>query len=116
MMDNKTLAEQYMWLNQNKDWDHYILDSQGVIAPLCFGLMQKDLRSTINWINKNIVLNLPNYMPWPGLKTLGVLLRIATGMINKLDLPDDVKRKIHVNMINNVEQEYRRLDTESLPF
>lgn len=115
-VEEEATAKKYNWLNCNKDWDQYLLDCQLVFAPVKFGLLQKDLRSTLNWINKNIVLQLPQYIYYPNTKTLNVVLRIATGMINKLDLPDEIKQEMHMNMINNIEREIRFLDLENLPF
>lgn len=111
-----TTDEQYKWLKRVKSSDHYMLDCQLVIAPLRFGVLQKDLRSTLNWINEHVVLNLPTFLYYPGPKTLGVLLRIATGMINNLDLSEETKREVHMNVIHNVERECRILELESLPF
>lgn len=115
-VEEEATVKKYNWLNHNKDWDQYLLDCQLVFAPVKFGLLQKDLRSTLNWINKNIVLQLPQYIYYPNTKTLNVVLRIATGMINKLDLPNEIKQEIHMNMINNIEREIRFLDLENLPF
>lgn len=115
-VEDKSTVEQYQWLKNASDSDHYMLDCQLVLTPIRFGILQKDLRSTLNWINKNIVLNLPVYVYYPGPKTLGVLLRIATGMINKLDLPEEVKQEIHINVVRNIERECRILELEDLPF
>lgn len=49
------------------------------------------------WINTNIVVKTDINSQI----TEDVLIRIATGMINNLDIPDYYKRLVHLNLIKN---------------
>lgn len=115
-VQNKDPVEQYQYLRKVIYADRHALQDQTVIGPIRFGLMPSDVRNLVEWINTKIVLNLDNYLYYAGNKTLGVLLRIATGMINKLDLPEEIKQEIHSNVIYNVHKEQCRLELSLLPF
>lgn len=64
------------------------------------------------WLLKTIVAPLAeiNHL------TLGVLLRIASSKLNKLDLTKDEKILLHTNMVNNIWNEFYRIINEELPF
>lgn len=64
------------------------------------------------WILENILCELgrANYL------TIGVLLRIATSKLNKLDLTKEEKLLIHTNMTRNIWNEFYRIENEELPF
>lgn len=64
------------------------------------------------WIFRNILCELgrANYL------TIGVLLRIATSKLNKLDLTEEEKLLIHTNMTSNIWNEFYRIENEELPF
>ena len=64
------------------------------------------------WILGNILCELGrvSYL------TIGVLLRIATSKLNKLDLTKEEKLLIHTNMIRNIWNEFYRIENEELPF
>lgn len=65
------------------------------------------------WVNENICLTLDidHY------KTIGVKLRIATGMLNNIEsLTDEEKIQIHSNLTSNVWNEYELIQTSLLPF
>lgn len=112
----ETLAEQYKFLRNNITQDSYALDDQSVIAPVQFDLMRSDVRNVVNWINKNIVLNLDKYLYFPGNLTLMVTLRIATGMINKLTVAKNIRILMHDSMIDNITKELALVDASTLPF
>ena len=68
------------------------------------------------WLNRKITLQL-------GLvdyRTIGVRLRIATGMLNKQMHDGTLSKKmnilIHNNLVRNVQQEISAINTEDLPF
>lgn len=115
-VEGETLVEQYKFLRNNYTQDHYMLDDQSVIAPIQFDLMQSDVRKTINWINSRITINMDTFLCYPGNKTLDVLLRIATGMINKLDISDNLQNIMWQSMIDNVHKELALVDASTLPF
>lgn len=64
------------------------------------------------WLLRNILCELgrANYL------TIGVLLRIATSKLNKLDLTKEEKLLIHTNMTRNIWNEFYRIENEELPF
>ena len=64
------------------------------------------------WILGNILCELgrASYL------TIGVLLRIATSKLNKLDLTKEEKLLIHTNMTRNIWDEFYRIENEELPF
>ena len=64
------------------------------------------------WLLRNILCELgrANYL------TVGVLLRIATSKLNKLDLTEEEKLLIHTNMTSNIWNEFYRIENEELPF
>lgn len=77
------------------------------------------LRNWIQWVNKNIVLQL-----WCDTEdTTNVKLRIATGMLNKLNederyiCVDPVEKiQIHSNLVNNIREEIIKIQLDELPF
>lgn len=66
----------------------------------------------LNWIKSNIIINLAeiNY------KTLDVLVRIATGMLNKCNIPKDIQIMFHDNMVGNLKTEHNKIMLSDLPF
>ena len=64
------------------------------------------------WLLRNILCELEraSYL------TIGVLLRIATSKLNKLDLTKEEKLLIHTNMTRNIWNEFYRIENEELPF
>lgn len=76
----------------------------------------KPLHDILIWVNKKITLQLgiADY------RTLGVRMRIATGMLNKLTkeglLSKDMNINIHENFINAINGELSLINTEDLPF
>lgn len=72
-----------------------------------------DLIRWIMWVNKHVChkLTVDNYI------TTGVKLRIATGMLNKLEsLTDLEKIQIHSNLVLNIKKEQNAIVLEDLPF
>lgn len=85
-------------------WDISELEKKVVYDP--------ELRKLRIWIYKKIILQLDllNH------DTIGVLIRIATGMLNKIDIPKGDKLILHEHMVKNIQDEYFKIITESLPF
>jgi hypothetical protein len=75
-----------------------------------------DLHSILVWVNKKIVLllGLADY------RTIGVRMRIATGLLNKLvydgRLSAKLSSKIHRNFVTTINGELSEINTEDLPF
>lgn len=78
--------------------------------------INKDLKNIISWINKKIILKLDIH----DYRTIGVRLRIATGMLNKLvhegKLSRDVGIKVHDTLVFNLNREISAINTQDLPF
>ena len=76
----------------------------------------KDLQDFVRWFNKKIILIL-DYATY---ETIGVRLRIATGMLNKLvyegKLSVKLNMKIHDNFVATVSSESSKIRQEDLPF
>jgi len=75
-------------------------------------IYNKNVNEVLKWITYNIVVNLSiiNY------KTLDVLIRIATGMLNKCDIPKELQIMLHDNMVENLRTEHSNTLTSDLPF
>lgn len=94
--------------NDHVPWD--ISDIQKVAQS-------NKLKDVLKWINTNIVLRLGKIDRGNvTLTTYGVLLRIATGMLNKTNIPPEYKTIFHANMVQNIKHELNEIIEESLPF
>lgn len=109
-----SIAEQYNWLLRVYSQDQFMLDDTSVFG-VELRCMSKDVRKFVHWVNLKIVLKLGRY-EYESSKTYNVLLRIATGMLNKLDLPDNIKLIMHNNMTRNIHKELDNIVMETLPF
>lgn len=76
----------------------------------------EDLHNILVWVNKKIVLllGLADY------RTIGVRMRIATGLLNKLvydgRLSAKLNSRIHRNFVTTINGELSEINTEDLPF
>lgn len=112
--EGMSIAEQYNWLLHVYSQDQFMLDDTSVFG-VELRCMSKDVRKFVHWVNLKIVLKLGRY-EYESSKTYNVLLRIATGMLNKLDLPDNIKLIMHNNMTRNIHKELDNIIMETLPF
>lgn len=112
--EGMSIAEQYNWLLRVYSQDQFMLDDTSVFG-VELRCMSKDVRKFVHWVNLKIVLKLGRY-EYESSKTYNVLLRIATGMLNKLDLPDNIKLIMHDNMTRNIHKELDSIVMETLPF
>ena len=112
--EGMSIAEQYNWLLRVYSQDQFMLDDTSVFG-VELRCMSKDVRKFVHWVNLKIVLKLGRY-EYESSKTYNVLLRIATGMLNKLDLPSNVKLIMHNNMTRNIHKELDNIIMETLPF
>lgn len=112
--EGMSIAEQYNWLLRVYSQDQFMLDDTSVFG-VELRCMSKDVRKFVHWVNLKIVLKLGRY-EYESSKTYNVLLRIATGMLNKLDLPDNIKLIMHNNMTRNIHKELDSIVMEALPF
>lgn len=76
----------------------------------------KPLHDILVWVNRKIILTLgiADY------RTIGVRMRIATGMLNKIVSEGKLSRKlafdIHQNFVTTLNGEVSAISTEDLPF
>lgn len=82
-------------------------------------LSNRQVYNLILWIEKNIIINLGTMLDNNygfDYRTTNVRLRIATGMLNKIDIPKEIKIMYHDNMVNNIHHEIQLIADEELPF
>lgn len=87
-----------------KAWDISELEKYAIYNP--------EVTKVLSWIKTRIVINLGciEY------KTLDVLIRIATGMLNKCNIPKEIQMTFHDNMVKNLVEEYNNCVLSTLPF
>ena len=71
-----------------------------------------ELRRWMLWVWKRIFAPLDNISYY----TMEVRIRIATSMLNKLQIPKSINIKIHANLVENLHYCHYALMTEDLPF
>lgn len=79
-------------------------------------MLKPDALPWLMWINKKILYVLPQL----DVRTVAVRIRIATGMLNKLEtsniIPKDICIKYHSRLIKNTKELLSLIWTEDLPF
>lgn len=126
-LEEATTMEKYVYLNNlYKSGKRYILLNNVRVfgpypkpnVPWDISEVQKiatynpEVTSVLNWINTNIVIQLSGIT----YKTKDVLVRIATGMLNKCDIPKEVQIMFHDNMVENLKVELEDIIQSDLPF
>ena len=126
-MSSKSVADKYRYFKTKYEkGDKFILlNNNRVFGPLPRGscpwdisvyekmvIYDSEVANALNWVNKNIVINISciDY------KTLYVLIRIATGMLNKCNIPKDLQIMLHDNMVRNLKSAYNDCIISDLPF
>lgn len=71
-----------------------------------------EVTKVLTWIKTRIIINLGRI----DYKTVWVLVRIATGMLNKCNIPKCVQIMFHDNMVENLRKEYGEIIMADLPF
>lgn len=71
-----------------------------------------EVKKVIDWVNTKIVINLASM----DIETVLVLIRIATGMLNKCNIPKCMQIMFHDNMTENLRAEHALIVTSELPF
>lgn len=98
---------------------HSILYCTNCISPMNWVntvMRNRELIKWLGWVNENICLPIQSDTE-KTFNTTEVKLRIATGMLNKIEsLTDLEKIQIHMNLTTNVQEEKNRLVLNSLPF
>lgn len=121
------LADKYEYLNRMyKNGHQYILyNNISVFGPFPapdvpwtiseakqIAIYNTEIAQLLYWIKTKIIINLC-YIDY---KTLDVLIRIATGMLNKCNIPKDVKIMFHEHMVKNLREEHKNIMLSTLPF
>lgn len=75
-------------------------------------IYNKEVHKVLNWITTRIIINLSRL----DYKTLDVLIRIATGMLNKCNIPKNLQIDLHTNMVENLRKEHNKIMLSDLPF
>ena len=121
-----SLKEQYDYIAQyHKEHPDIPLDTADIFGPFPepyvpwdiseeekIVIYNKDVHKVLIWITNKIVVNLSRL----DYKTLDVLIRIATGMLNKCDIPKEVQIMFHDNMVENLTTEHADILLSELPF
>ena len=74
--------------------------------------MGPELQKVNEWVTNNILVNLSRTSD----KTLDVLIRIATGMMNKCNIRKEYLVYLQSNMVENLWEERKRIVLSQLPF
>ena len=126
-LKNSTTAEKYKYLNNiyNLGAHYILLNNVRVFGPYPrpelswdiseaqkIAIYDTEVSSVLNWVNTNIVINLSEI----DYETMGVLIRIATGMLNKCNIPKSIKIMFHDNMVETLEIEHNDVVQSDLPF
>lgn len=75
-------------------------------------MKQQDVVNLLGWIHENIVFEL-EYLTYI---TLDVLIRIATGLLNKCEIDDDTKIELHYIIVSQLRARKSYLISKDLPF
>lgn len=91
------LSKVYSFMREPYHANFYSWEWLEPLPEVSYWLGNPKLRPVLKWVNEKIILATDINSQ----KTEDVLVRIATGMINNLDIPDYYKRIIHENLLNN---------------
>lgn len=95
----------------------FVLNDDEVDDEILYEILRnKDLENFLRWFNLKIIL----VLDFASYETIGVRLRIATGMLNKLVYEGKLSKKLGIKIHNNfvaiVSSESSKIRTEDLPF
>ena len=126
-MQDKTIIEQYAYLQKmyNSGKHYILLNNTNIFGPYPqpdvpwdiseaqkIVIYQQDVAKTNKWL-LNEIFNKSALFDY---RTLSVLIRIATGMLNKCNIPKELQIMYHDNMVKNLKDEYDRIVMSGLPF
>jgi sensor histidine kinase YesM len=125
-MENRTTAEKYHYLQKlYKEGNHYIILNSNLFGPypqpeVPWDISEVQKIATYNpeiiHINRWIMNEILNKSALFDYRTLNVLIRIATGMLNKCDIPKEIQIMFHDNMVENLKSECCEVTLSGLPF
>lgn len=121
-----SLKEQYDYIAQyHKSNPNISLDTTVIFGPFPepfvpwdiseeekIVIYNKDVHKVLTWVTNKILVNLSRL----DYKTLDVLIRIATGMLNKCDIQKEVQISLHDNLVENLKTEHQKIVLSELPF
>ena len=109
-------VDKYDFLARAYKQDHYCTLCTECISPLKVSTLQAyRMRSWLEWVNVNIILQLGCITMSE--KRLGVLMRIAVNMLDKVPQVGNITRlEMISNLQHNVWKEYYNIRSEGLPF
>lgn len=125
--ENLPLFEQCLQLKKmfNEGHKYVILNNVNVFGPFPepevpwniseaekIAIYNPEVTKVLRWVMRNMVINLPDLR----YKTLDVLIRIATGMLNKCNIPNEIKILFHDNMVKNLHSVSAQIMLSELPF
>lgn len=126
-LKKERIYKQYDFLKNFYENGHkyILLNNTRVFAPfpkptVCYEISDlekmviydQDLSTLNKWILSRIVINLGTL----DYRTIGVLTRIATGMLNKLDISRESKNILWLNMVKNIKKDHNDIMLSKLPF
>lgn len=81
-------------------------------------ILKPEVIDILAWVNKNILFKLPEIKTSKDAQWVGVRMRIATNMLNKVEniLTKDVCIIYHERMVSNIRKILGNIYTEDLPF
>lgn len=120
-----TIADKYRYFSKNSK-DYMLLFNVEVFGPFPEGdvpwdiseaqkiaIYNPEVTKVLAWVKTNIIRKLGQI----DYKTLDVLVRIATGMLNKCStVPKEIKIMFHDNMVWNLRTTYYDIMASELPF
>lgn len=124
---DKPVSDQYVYLKSLylSGNNYFLLNNTNVFGPYPkpevpwdiseaqkIVIYQEDVAKVNKWLLNEIFKQsaLFNY------ETLGVLIRIATGMLNKCNISKGLQIMFHDNMVKNLKTECGNVSTSNLPF
>lgn len=126
--DNKKMSDQIRELQQCAGSEYNRLLFAGSEDEPLYILKPKVLSHAVNkkglniieWVNKNILYQLPRVKTCSDAQWIGVRIRIASNMFNKIEqegiLSKDICIEYHQRLTSNVRKILGEIYTEDLPF
>lgn len=126
-LSNHNVKEQYEYLRNeyNNGAYHLLLNNIEIFGPFPqpevpwdisevqkIATYNKEVTKVLTWLKVNVIVKLVDL----DYRTLNVLIRIATGMLNKCNIPKEVQIMFHDNMVESLNSEYSKIVTSDLPF
>lgn len=126
-LKKSTIMDKYIWFKEvyKTGCTNILLNNTKVFGPYPpaqkpwdiseaekVAIYNQEVAKVLAWVNTRILINLSciNY------KTLHVLMRVVTGMLNNCNIPKELSIMFHDNMVENLTREHTRCVLSELPF